>query len=71
MLKGTYGTLVVGKRPAPEGKREQFVALALGTFDGQGNFTQVDTSHALSGTVADRPAARPTDGRRRLIGVAR
>ena len=57
MLKGTYGAQVVGERPAGPDKREQFVALALGTFDGQGNFTQVDNSHGLSGTVADRPGS--------------
>ncbi len=55
MLKGTYGSQVVGERPAGPNTREQFVALALVTFDGQGNFTQVDNSHGLSGTVADRP----------------
>ena len=57
MLKGTYGTQVVGERPAGEGKREQFVALALGTFDGQGMFTQVDNSHGFSGTGVDRPGS--------------
>jgi hypothetical protein len=55
MLKGTYGTQVVGQRPGADGKPEQFVALALGTFDGQGSFTQVDNSHGLSGTGVDRP----------------
>ncbi|AMY07674.1 hypothetical protein LuPra_00850 [Luteitalea pratensis] len=54
MLKGTYGTQVVGQRPGADGKPEQFVALALGTFDGQGTFTQVDHSHGLSGTGVDR-----------------
>ena len=57
MLKGTYGSQVVGERPAGPDTREQFVALALVTFDGQGNFTQVDNSHGLSGTVADRPGS--------------
>ena len=57
MLKGTYGTQVVGQRPGAEGKPEQFVALALGTFDGEGGFTQVDNSHGLSGTGVDRPGS--------------
>ena len=57
MLKGTYGTQVVGQRPGADGKPEQFVALALGTFDGQGTFTQVDNSHGLSGTGVDRPGS--------------
>ena len=39
------------------GKPEQFVALALGTFDGHGSFTQVDNSHGLSGTGVDRPGS--------------
>jgi hypothetical protein len=55
MLKGMYGTQVVGERPAGGDKREQFVAVALGTFDGRGAFTQVDNSHGLSGTGVDRP----------------
>ncbi|MEO8255715.1 MAG: hypothetical protein ABI868_00055 [Acidobacteriota bacterium] len=55
MLKGTYSTQVVGQRPGAEGMPEQFVALALGTFDGHGSFTQVDNSHGLSGTGVDRP----------------
>ncbi|HTL44387.1 MAG TPA: hypothetical protein VL262_08595 [Vicinamibacterales bacterium] len=57
MLRGTYGSQVVGERPAGPDTREQFVALALVTFDGQGNFTQVDNSHGLSGTVANRPGS--------------
>jgi hypothetical protein len=55
MLQGTYGTQVVGQRPGADGKPEQFVALALGEFDGHGSFTQVDNSHGPSGTGFDRP----------------
>ena len=61
MLKGTYGTQVAGERPeaganpTDKTKREQFFALALGTFDGHGSFTQVDNSHGFSATGLDRP----------------
>jgi hypothetical protein len=56
-LRGDYGILITGVAPAgPSGQTELVVATALRTYDGHGNFTQVDNVHGqISGTVVDRP----------------
>ncbi len=53
-LHGKYGFVLSGLRPGVGGAPEQFVGVALVTFDGHGSFTQVDNVHGPSGTVTDR-----------------
>jgi hypothetical protein len=54
-LRGDYGILVSGIAPIGPTQTEQFVGTALRTYDGQGNFTHVDSTHGqISGTVLDR-----------------
>jgi hypothetical protein len=48
-LKGDYGLLITGVRPAPPpANSESFVAVSLRTYDGRGGFTQVDNVHGQS-----------------------
>jgi hypothetical protein len=57
-LKGTYGTILSGTKPSgpPPAPLEQFIGVALNTFDGQGNSTGIDNIHAsISGVTTDRP----------------
>lgn len=53
-LRGDYGFTVSGMRPSgPGGPVETIVGVALTTFDGNGNLTQVDNIHgSLSGFPA-------------------
>jgi len=56
-LKGTYGTILSGTKPTgpPPAPLEQFVGVALTTFDGQGQSTGVDNINAaISGVITDR-----------------
>src|SRR5215831_7069222 len=56
-LKGTYGTILSGTKPSgpPPAPLEQFIGVALSTFDGQGNSTGIDNIHAaISGVTTDR-----------------
>lgn len=53
-LRGKYGFNLSGLRPGVGGAPEQFVGVALVTFDGHGSFTQVDNAHGPSGAVTDR-----------------
>jgi hypothetical protein len=57
-LKGTYGSILTGIKPAgpPPAASEQMIGVALTTYDGQGHSTGVDNIHsALSGVTTDRP----------------
>lgn len=64
-LQGSYGLTVTGTVPAPfvlpqffhpPGTLEQIAGIVIQTFDGKGNFTQVDNvKGTLSGIVLDRP----------------
>jgi hypothetical protein len=54
-LKGIYGVTLSGVRPGVGGAPEQFVGLSMQTYDGQGNFTQTDSTHGPSGAAADLP----------------
>lgn len=47
-LRGDYGVLVSGVRALGPGVTESFIGTAIRTYDGRGNFEQVDNSH---GTV--------------------
>jgi len=55
-LRGDYGILVSGIRGAGPGATEMFVGIALHTYDGDGSFTGINSSHGqLTGAVRDRP----------------
>jgi hypothetical protein len=64
-LKGSYGLLLSGSRPAPSvaagqpgfvGQFEQVYGSVVQIFDGKGNFTQVDNvKGSISGITPDRP----------------
>ena len=55
-LRGDYGILMSGVAPeGPSGQLEMTVGTALRTYDGHGNFTQIDNVHGqMSGAVVDR-----------------
>ena len=56
-LRGDYGILVSGIRGAGPGLTESFVGTALRTYDGNGQFTQVDNSHgSVTGARVNVPA---------------
>jgi hypothetical protein len=64
-LRGSYGLLLSGTRPAPSvppgqpgfvGQFEQVYGSVVQIFDGKGNFTQVDNvKGTISGITPDRP----------------
>lgn len=64
-LKGSYGFILSGTRPAPSipvgrpgfvGQIEQVYGSVIQVYDGKGNFTQVDNiKGSVSGITADRP----------------
>ena len=64
-LKGSYGLQLRGTRPAPSvpvglpgfvGQMESVLGAVVQTFDGKGNFTQVDNvKGTISGIAPDRP----------------
>ncbi len=66
-LKGAYGIIVGGTRPAVSvlfglsalpGTVEQILGVVLQIFDGNGNFTQIDNvKGSLSGITFDRPGS--------------
>jgi hypothetical protein len=71
-LRGDYGILISGIAPeGPSGKLEMTVGTALRTYDGQGNFTQVDSVHGqISGAVVDRQGSGTYDVRATCLGTA-
>jgi hypothetical protein len=71
-LRGDYGILISGVAPeGPSGKLEMTVGTALRTYDGQGNFTQVDSVHGqLSGVVVDRQGSGTYEVRADCSGTA-
>jgi hypothetical protein len=57
-LRGRYGFAISGTRPSgpPPAPLEAMIGVAITTFDGRGNLTQVDNIHgAISGLNPDRP----------------
>jgi hypothetical protein len=55
-IRGDYGVQIEGTRPAPGGLTESVVGVVLRSYDGEGNFTQVDNvKGSITGTVPDRP----------------
>src|ERR1700681_3785889 len=71
-IRGDYGILISGIAPeGPSGKLEMTVGTALRTYDGQGNFTQVDSVHGqLSGAVVDRQGSGTYEVRPDCSGTA-
>jgi hypothetical protein len=71
-LRGDYGILISGIAPeGPSGKLEMTVGTALRTYDGQGNFTQVDSVHGqISGAVVDRAGSGTYEVRADCSGTA-
>lgn len=59
LLKGTYGIQMQGTRPVPGGTGlEAVIGVVIRTYDGRGNFTQLDNiKGAVSGLAPDRPGA--------------
>lgn len=59
LLKGSYGIQMQGTRPAPGGAGlEAVIGVVIRTYDGTGNFTQLDNiKGAVSGFAPDRPGA--------------
>jgi len=56
-LRGDYGILVSGIRGLGPGVAESFVGTALRTYDGDGQFTQIDNGHGeITGFRRDVPA---------------
>ena len=56
-LRGDYGILVSGIRGVGPGLRESFVGTALRTYDGDGQFTQIDNGHGeITGFRQNVPA---------------
>lgn len=54
-LRGDYGGQIQGTRPAPGGLTESVIGVVIRTYDGQGNFSQIDNvKGSITGTVADR-----------------
>ncbi len=54
-LRGDYGGQIEGTRPAPGGLTESVIGVVIRTYDGQGNFSQIDNvKGSITGTVADR-----------------
>src|SRR5512139_2797742 len=50
-LQGDYGFVLSGLRPGLNGQLEQFVGVALVSYDGRGGYTQVDNVHGPSGAI--------------------
>jgi hypothetical protein len=64
-LRGDYGILISGIAPAgPDGQTEMTVGTALRTYDGDGNFSQVDNVHGQITGGRHVTAARLGDGHR-------
>jgi hypothetical protein len=59
-LKGSYGYTITGTRPVPGSplQFEQIIGVGVRDYDGQGGFTQVDTTKGASaGAAVDIPTS--------------
>jgi hypothetical protein len=58
-LEGTYGIQIQGTGPAgPGGPIESIIGVVIRTYDGEGQFTQIDNVRgSISGIVLDRPGS--------------
>ena len=61
VLRGTYGIHIQGTRPVPPpqgGGTEDVIGVVIRTYDGMGNFTQIDNvKGSVTGIVPDRPGS--------------
>ena len=56
-IRGTYGIQMEGTRPVPQpvGGTQTLIGVVKRTFDGMGNFTQIDNvHHSVTGWTPDR-----------------
>ena len=59
-IRGTYGVQMQGTGPVPPpvGGSQTLIGVVTRTFDGMGNFTQIDNVHgSVTGWTPDRPGA--------------
>ena len=60
-LRGTYGAQMRGTRPVPPpqgGGTEDVIGVLIRTYDGLGNFTQIDNiKGSVTGWIPDRPGS--------------
>jgi hypothetical protein len=59
-IRGTYGIHMEGTRPVPPpvGGSQTLIGVATRTYDGMGNFTQIDNvHHSVTGWTPDRPGS--------------
>jgi hypothetical protein len=60
ILRGTYGIQMQGTGPVPPpvGGSQTLIGVVKRTFDGMGNFTQIDNIHgSVTGWTPDRPGS--------------
>jgi hypothetical protein len=58
LIRGDYAIQMQGTRPAPGGAIETVIGVVLRSFDGYGNFDQVDNiKGSITGIVPDRPGS--------------
>jgi hypothetical protein len=72
-LRGDYGRLSSGIRPAPANPTvtESFVATALRTYDGNGGFTEISSSHGqITPAIRDTPGHGTYEVRADCTGVS-
>lgn len=70
-LRGDYGILVSGVRGLGPGVSESFVGTALRTYDGNGQFTQIDNGHGeITGSQQNVPAYGTYDVRADCSGTS-
>lgn len=55
-VRGTYAVQMQGTQPLPGGGTQAVIGVVIRTYDGAGNFTQIDNiKGAVTGIVFDRP----------------
>lgn len=70
-LQGDYGFLVGGIRGAGPGLTESFVGTGVRTYDGNGNFTHIDSTHGqITGAARDREASGTYEVNANCTGTA-
>ena len=58
LMRGDYAIQMQGTRPAPGGAIETVIGVVLRSFDGYGNFDQVDNiKGSITGIESDRPGS--------------
>ena len=71
LIRGDYAIQVQGTRPAPGGAIETVIGVVLRSFDGYGNFDQIDNiKGSITGLVPDRPGSGTYDVSADCTGVS-